>query len=46
MQELEEALERYSARGFYMELRAPAPPPLPPATDPNSVIVSIEECGG
>tara|TARA_X000001036_G_scaffold395629_1_gene396706 strand:- start:187 stop:315 length:129 start_codon:yes stop_codon:yes gene_type:complete len=41
MQELEEALERYSARRFHMEFRV-APPP--PTADPDSVIVSVEEC--
>lgn len=44
MRELEEALERHYARGHNMELRVPAPPPpLPPVTDPDSVIVEIGE---
>lgn len=44
MRELEEALERHYARGYYMELRVPAPtPPPPPVTDPDSVMVEIGE---
>ena len=46
MQELEEALEAYRARGIIMpQIGRIDVAPLPP-TDPNSVIVSIEECGG
>ena len=46
MQELEEALEAYRTRGIIMpQIGRMEVPPLPTA-DPDSVIVSIQECGG
>ena len=46
MQELEEALEAYRSRGISMpQIGRIGAAPLPTA-DPDSVIVSIEECGG
>ena len=40
MHELEAALEAHRARGWQMEL-AVTPPPT---TDPDSVIVNVEDC--